>query len=62
MATSKIGGSGSEKPYFHLYVLGLVLGTLIRIIAFIAPIGVVRRLEELLLPDDITANDIQQSK
>lgn len=62
MATRKIGGSGSETPYFHLYVLGLVLGTLIRIVVFITPIGVVRRLEEALLPDDMTDNDILQSQ
>lgn len=60
MRSSKIGGSGSENPYLYIYIIGLFLGTLIRIIAFIIPIGVVHRLEELLLPDDITTNDSQQ--
>lgn len=60
MTTSKIGGSGSESPYFRLYVIGLILGTLIRIAAFLAPIGVVRRLEETLLPDSETTDAAHQ--
>ena len=62
MTTSKIGGSGSEAPYFRLYVVGLILGTLIRIVAFLAPIGVVRRLEETLLPDGKATDDVHQSQ
>jgi len=62
MTTNKIGGSGSENPYFRLYVIGLILGTLIRIVAFFAPIGVVRRLEEMLLPDGTATDDVHQSQ
>ncbi|MFQ3474878.1 hypothetical protein HKK80_01280 [Halonotius sp. F2-221B] len=62
MTTSKIGGSGSESPYFRLYVVGLILGTLIRIVAFFAPIGIVRRLEETLLPDGTATDGVHQSQ
>jgi hypothetical protein len=61
MTTSKIGGSESKNSHFRLYVFGLVLGTLIRITAFLAPVGVVRRLEDALLPDGTETTDSQQS-
>jgi len=61
MTTSKIGGNESNNSYFRLYVFGLVLGTLIRIAAFLAPVGAVRRLEDSLLPDDTETIDSQQS-
>jgi hypothetical protein len=62
MTTSKIGGSGSEAPYFPLYVVGLILGTLIRIVAFLVPIGVVRQLEDTLLPDGTATDDVHRSQ
>jgi hypothetical protein len=62
MSPNKIGGNRSKKPYFRLYVLGLAIGTLIRIVASVVPVRLFRRLEELLLPDDVTAGDSQTSK
>ena len=62
MTTSKIGGSESENTYFGLYAGGLVLGTLIRIAAFLAPVGIVRRLEETLLPDSTATDEVNQSQ
>jgi hypothetical protein len=62
MMTSKIGGDKSEAPYFRLYVVGLILGTLIRIVAYLAPIGVVHRLEKTLLPDGTATDDVHQSQ
>lgn len=61
MTTSEIGGNKNENSYFGLYIFGLVLGSLIRITAFLAPVGAVRRLENELLPDDTEATDSQQS-
>lgn len=61
MTTSKIGGNKTENSHFGLYIFGLVLGSLIRIAAFLAPVGAVRRLENSLLPDDTETTDSQQS-
>lgn len=61
MTTSKIGGSKTKNKYFRLYLFGLVLGSLIRIVAFLAPVGAVRRLENSLLPDDTETTDSQRS-
>lgn len=61
MTTNKIGGSEFETSHVAVYIFGLVLGTLIRVAAFLVPTGVVRLLEATLLPDDSDTSDIQQS-
>jgi hypothetical protein len=60
MTSSKIGGSGSENLYLYIYVIGVFLGTLIRMIVFIIPIGIVHRLEGILLPDNVTIDNSQR--
>jgi hypothetical protein len=57
MAISNIGGNESESSFFYYYLIGLLLGTIIRIAVFLAPIRVVRRLEETLLPDGTATDD-----
>lgn len=61
MTTNKIGGSKFELSHVAIYIFGLVLGTLIRVTAFLIPTGIVRLLEATLLPDESDTSDIQQS-
>lgn len=60
MTPNKIGGSGRQSAYLLLYAIGLILGFLIRLVAVIAPIGVVHRLKESLLPDGTAADGAHQ--
>lgn len=62
MSMNKIGGSESEPSYSSLYIIGLIIGTAIRVVLFIIPIGIARRLEEILLPDDPATDDDNQSQ
>jgi hypothetical protein len=51
MTSNLVGGGESNIRYFALYVFGVILGSLIRIIAFVFPSRIVRKLEDLLVGD-----------
>lgn len=50
MTSELIGGDRSSTTYLRLFVVGVLLGSLIRFVAFLTPSGTVRWLEETLLP------------
>jgi hypothetical protein len=50
MTANRIGGDDSDVRYLLLYLLGVVLGSGIRLVAFLFPTSVVRTLEDALLP------------
>jgi hypothetical protein len=50
MTANRIGGDDSDLRYLLLYVVGVILGSGIRFLAFLFPSRVVRRIETLLLP------------
>lgn len=62
MSMNKIGGSESDPWCSSLYIIGLIIGTAIRVVLFIIPIGIARRLEKILLPDDPATDDDNQSQ
>lgn len=47
----RIGGDDSSPRHFGIFLLGVALGSLVRVGAFLFPTQVVRYLEEALLPD-----------
>ena len=51
MTSNLVGGGESNIRYFGLYVLGVILGSLIRIVAFVFPGHIVRKLEDKLVGD-----------
>jgi hypothetical protein len=51
MTSSLVGGNESNIRYFGLYVVGVILGSLIRITAFVFPGRIVDKLEDLLVGD-----------
>jgi hypothetical protein len=51
MPSNIVGGDESNIRYFGLYVVGVFLGSLIRIVAYAFPSRIVHKLEELLVGD-----------
>lgn len=51
MAGNRVGGAESNARYFGVFLLGVLLGSSIRVVAFLFPNRVVRRLEDTLLGD-----------
>jgi hypothetical protein len=51
MTSDRIGGDESNIRYLGLYVVGVIFGSLIRIIAFIFPSQIVDKIEKLLVGD-----------
>lgn len=53
MATGRIGGDESSVGYALIFLSGVLLGSAIRIVAFLFPDRLVRKLESVLLGRDI---------
>ena len=51
MAGNRVGSAESNARYFSVFLLGVLLGSSIRIVAFLFPNRVVRKLEDTLLGD-----------
>lgn len=51
MTPSLVGGDESTLRYFSLYMIGVILGSLIRLVAYVFPSHIVRTLEKTLLGD-----------
>lgn len=51
MTANRLGGGEENARYVLLFVLGVLVGSLIRAVAFVVPTRVVRYLEGRLLPD-----------
>jgi hypothetical protein len=51
MSRTEIGGDLSNREFARLFLAGVLLGSAIRLVAFLFPVGVVRQLEAWLLPD-----------
>jgi len=51
MTAHRIGGDESNSRYLGLFLFGVLLGSVIRIVAFVFPNRIVRRLENTLLGD-----------
>lgn len=51
MTASRIGGGESHTRYFVLFVFGVGLGSLIRVVAYVFPNRVVHKLEDVLIGD-----------
>jgi len=49
MTTDRIGGDESSVGYFLIFLLGVALGNTIRVVAFLVPDRIVRKLEAVLL-------------
>lgn len=52
MVSETIGGGKSSATYLRLFVVGVLVGSLIRFVAFLTPSGTVRWLEDTLLPGE----------
>lgn len=50
MSRNKLGGDEARPAYFLLFLLGVLVGSLVRVGAFVIPARGVRWLEATLLP------------
>lgn len=53
MVASRVGGNTSNVQYFAVFLIGVFLGSTIRIAAFLFPDRIVRKLEEVLLDEPV---------
>lgn len=51
MTANRVGGDESNYRYFALYLVAVFVGSLIRVVAFLFPARVVRKLEHTLVGD-----------
>jgi hypothetical protein len=51
MTASRVGGNESDIWYFALFVFGVALGSLIRVVAYVFPNRTVHKLEDILIGD-----------
>jgi len=51
MVANRVGGNESDVRYLAVFLVGVVLGSAIRIVAFLFPDRIVRKLEVVLLGD-----------
>jgi len=51
MTANRVGGTQSNYRYFALYLLAVFLGSMIRVVAFVFPAGIVHKLEATLVGD-----------
>lgn len=51
MTANRVGGTESDPRYAAIFVVGVLLGSMIRLVAYLFPERIVATLEDLLLGD-----------